>query len=496
MRTLVTFLMLLLIGYPNAHAAKPTAKSSSAANSAHRAVAKEILNVRSFDEFLALSAKHRELYLSALEQLIEELAASDVAEQTDYQAANSNWDFFGTIIESAVADGEDRRCIYAGTISELDINGRYCMRPRDQGCSPKITCNPLLYGSGVCVSARTRSDRVSASRNCAKSPAKKSVAQVIKEIESKREEWDAFRSDLNGYCESPRPSQKGLCASVASRVARIEAVIGQGNVVPAATRSTAPVPKPPEPREQPVTAADSGNAVSIRPVEPAKPAAQPAAEPATAPARTVSVEPTGPGLVKDVEPYPAVTAPGSRCDRYVLSYDLQNSSDSSACGNNLMSLTEAQLFMCTKPALQQSWVNEVRKMLAYKLQQASRLSAYKSYARSEALGQSANFEACLKEAVAIRNGASYTDTGLSSEIRIAGYDPSKKAYDQCSSKLSGSVYGPNGESLGMTEVPKLGSWMKLKNLSICKVKVSHPYISQPKRFNPSGVPATNRPAAQ
>lgn len=503
-------LLLLIASNPGLAAQKstPVRKMSSVVTAKSKQKPLESREtIRTYEEFMRLSQKERGIYLVGVEGVLNALSDTDKDLKTEYQSADARWDLINSIFNVAKADdGSDRRCIYAGSVSEMDINGRYCMRPKDQGCAPKITCNPLLYGAARCVPGGSQAKF--ASRNCARIA--KPLNEVIKDIEGKREEWEALRKDLAGYCESPRPSQKGLCLTVKARLARVEAILpSQADSEPAPSASvpaSAPATEVAAPAVEtqaavaaaPVSAPTTDSAIKIRalPAKTETQAAQPAAQSAApASGETVTEDCSGPikrstivATSSSSGSVPAVTKAGSVCSRSFLLGDLKNENDQYTYGLNLMSIGEAQDLMCTTGAIGQEWIDEVRKMLRYKLSQLGNVPArYRNNEKSEIEKTSANFEACLNDAFKIRAGKVVSDPYPNGgTIQISGYDSCQPSYKQNPKSISAVFTNSAGKNLGTLDVGHMGAWIEKEQISVCKIRIGQ---EQRKAGSPMRMPS-------
>ena len=445
--------------------------------------------IRSFDELMRLSEKERGMYVVGVEGLLNALAESDKDLQTEYQTADRRWEILETIFggpafATSTTDNNDRRCIYAGSVSEMDINGRYCMRPLNQGCPGKITCNPLIYGAKQCVPGGSQAKY--ASRNCAEKAKSIPLSKIVKSIEGKRDEWEAFRKELAGYCESPRPSQKGLCLTVRARVKRIEATLPSQAVTEPKTEEPAPAPPQtaPEAKPAPQAPADTTASTSSTETSPGVSIA-PATDDAPLAVRprrgkgTISLAPSEGATVA------AITGAGQICSPSFLLGDLKNENDTYTYGLNLMSIGEAQDLMCTNGGINSKWVDEVRKMLRYKLSQVNTVPArYRNNERAEIEKTSSNFEACLKQAQERRQGKVFSDPySNGGSISIGGYAPGVPSYKQDPKSISANFTDSSGANLGMVDVGHMGAWIEQKQISICKVKIVVRDVSNPEERN-------------
>ncbi len=448
--------------------------------------------IRSYDELMRLSEKERAMYVVGVEGLLNALAESDRELQTEYQTADRRWEILETIFGASAfaADNSDRRCIYAGSVSEMDINGRYCMRPLNQGCPGKITCNPLIYGAKQCVPGGSQAKY--ASRNCAEKAKSIPLSKIVKAIEGKRDEWEAFRKELAGYCESPRPSQKGLCLTVRARVKRIEATLPSQAAKGPKTEELAPPQAVPEAQPAPEAPAPAGTAASPQSTETSPGVSiAPAADDAPLAVRprrgkgTIALAPSEGATVA------AVTGAGQVCSPSFLLGDLKNENDAYTYGLNLMSIGEAQDLMCTNGGINSKWVDEVRKMLRYKLSQVNTVPArYRNNERAEIEKTSSNFEACLKQAQESRQGKTFSDPYPNGgSISIGGYAPGVPSYKQDPKSISANFTDNSGVNLGMVDVGHMGAWIEQKQISICKVKIVVRDVSNPEERN-VGRPAT------
>lgn len=408
--------------------------------------------IRSYESFSKLTPANKELYLYGLQALMQDLDAEDASENTEYQSAQFKFNFLDVIASVGVpfadAAGGDRRCVYAGSVSEMDVNGRFCLRPRDTGkCSPKITCNPLIYGEGKCAPSGKL-----ATSTCQRGA--KPFAQIAKELANKKDEWTAFQSELGGYCASPRPTQKTVCGIIERRVAQIESVVGKSlasrvETTPAAEPAAeAPV------EETPVTAAAVEQPAS--PEADAIPVVRARAASAVAQPATIAAPPPPPPL-----PAQGVAAAATGADSKCVSAALiapMNGEGEPKEGFNLMTLWEAQQLMCYREGISDAFITEIRRALAYRIAAVNRMPAKsRTYYRESFTRLSKNFEACLNEANKIRAGGPINSGGRGATLKFNGSVVSVIPTD--------GLEGPNLAALNEQSI-SLGMY----GFQVCKLK--------------------------
>lgn len=420
-------LAILAVTLPSVSHSKPVVRATET-----------LETIRSFKEFSKLSAQKKELYVSGLQQLVLELERFDLDDKMEYQSADkkrASWNWIETLLPTADASAGDKRCVYAGSMSELDINGRYCLRPRDVSCAPRIQCNPLVFGAGVCTQAGR-----SATLGCMRSA--KPLARIVSELQSKPEEWTAFRDELRGYCASPLPSQTRVCPMIVNRVAQIERVMGESPTIspPAGARVTEAAPRIAPPVPEAVSAAGDAVVTNDRVRVTVSPVRETAAEPAPAAA-------------------PVIRAAAS-CQGSSLLEDLKGPSDSSSTGFNLMTLSEAQSMLCagTTEPVNPEWLTFKRQMLARRIAAVPTFSSGRNYYLGWFRSVSANFEACVN---ASRTGQ-IPDSGISATVNVQG--------DMA------TIQTNNGGNLS-THINQQGRTLTLYDVSLCRIRSNAPNVA-------------------
>ena len=365
--------------------------------------------VLTLTEFSNLKLPDQELYILGVRDLMSALEAEDVKDKIEYQASartsRPSWlEALSATVSTAGAADANRRCIYAGWVSEMDVNGRYCMRPKSEGCARgQIQCNPLLYGENKCTQA-TRS----ATSFCVRSA--KTPAQILKEIKKRgvdgQDEWAKLREEIGGYCESPRPSQTKVCSMVRARLLVLQRVVGLGERKTAeATTSETAEPSVVEPVPAPPVAAStdfdtntpapavSEPAVVVRRVSGAP--STPEAVVVSAPTKTAAVAaPTTAGNL------PAPT--GGVCNPISLTGSLARSGEVGPTGLNLMDLASAQSLMCSRDSIPADWVAKITGRLALRLKESPTGDRYQQESKRNITQLAKNFQLCLQQARSLR----------------------------------------------------------------------------------------------
>lgn len=437
--------------------------------------------ILSFEQWSKLSPQNQSYYLLGLQRIALDLEADDVAQHTEYQTAGlerRSYDVvMNLLVPNAIAGDANRRCVYAGWISELDVNGRYCLAPASTGCGRgQIQCNPLLYGAGKC----TQTGRTATSY-CNRN--KKPITDIVKEIRALRADgqakWAEFRESVGGYCSSPRPSQKTVCAMVRARVAELERVIGKGaRTSPqppvAATRAAKPVDVE---RASSGAVAPAGpgpsRTVVVRPVS-SDSAAPPAAAPPVKP-------PPAAGPAKTSAATSPATGAASACEMTQLLANLADPTRTTRDGLNLMSVDSAQSLVCSTEPIPADWIAYMRERLATQIRATAGSTSEARFAHQNNIAVSKNFEACLKDANRLRAGGSLPDT--TSRYRLTYTETCSFNVDDLAT--AGQVdYMSNGVAFMK---PNVISWSKNavldgnlqmirdKGVTLCQIQIVDPY---------------------
>lgn len=397
-------LFILLVFCQQVRAGTPVTKLRAA--SPPVGISKHIAGIRTFAEFMELTEPNRLAYLQGLSVLIGDLEADDIESHMSYQSASFRWidGALEALMPSAAATTDDKRCIYAGWISSMDMNGRYCLRPLAcKGQPGRVQCNPVVYGNVCAPAGKT------ATAFCRKN--RQPQKEILRNIASKKEDWDTLRSDLKGYCESPRPSQKNLCAVLESRVAQLERVVGSSPVIASATRPASAQPEPAvasEADEIPVAPRASSRATHLE----------------VAPGVTISpIQSTAAGTrsaqssADNFVPSKGWTI--NTCTKSSLFGTLQTSGQS-AQGTELMPISDAIRLMCSNEPIDMDVIAKARDRVRARQQTIGQVREDQAFYKKYYASVSANLEACLVEAKATRSGRALIDPGDGATVRIAG----------------------------------------------------------------------------
>ncbi|MEK7355822.1 MAG: hypothetical protein AAB250_05205, partial [Bdellovibrionota bacterium] len=117
-----------------------------------------------YDEFKALDLGAQNLYVEGLRTLFDDWSKLQARDKMQFQNVGlskpSALVALANFFDAANAAGpavDQRQCAYAGFISEMDVNGRYCMsreKCRQSNGTLKagwVQCNALVYGPNVCA---------------------------------------------------------------------------------------------------------------------------------------------------------------------------------------------------------------------------------------------------------------------------------------------------------------------------------------------------------
>lgn len=358
----------------------------------------------SFKVWTQLARARQEIYLIGLQKLIEELDHRDALEHVEYQSAARESFLLHWILPTASAVDSGRRCVYAGWVSEMDINGRYCLAPRAGSCGQgQIECNPLLYGEGKC----SKSGR-SATSHCTASA--KSPAEIAQEIRAKgkagSEAWATLQSEIGGYCASPRPTQKTVCAMIRSRVLALRRIIGK----------------------------ISDDSLASPPVAVAVAAEEPVAPLTSNPAAQKSIKSLKPSLGKaKATPIVVVTVPSEHkfestktadtlplapvgsCNQASLLGNLKYSGEAAA-GWNFLDIEDAQTLMCQRDPIPPDWYKIHRDRAEAKVRNAPTGDKWQRENKSSLKQLFNNFDICYREAVRLRQAKAPETLGLDATL--------------------------------------------------------------------------------
>jgi hypothetical protein len=329
-----------------------------------------------FSDFAKLSTENQEFYVAELQRLALEIQKEDDQLHTDYQTAQ-HW--LSMLVEEAVAGEQDRPCIYAGWISSLDINGRSCLRPKSDGCTRSlIQCNPMLYGTGRCVPA-TRGATAACER------AKKPISQVASEIRGREQAWSNMREELSNYCKDPRPTQAKVCATIRTRLARLERVIGR-------------VPRP----------KFETQARAVRTTSASAPAPKSEVGSSSGPQASASA------------PALSLTRSSGDCNASSLLANLRAESSTTMASVNFMNLESARTLMCSTDPIPSNWVNTQRSVI---LKASKNIRGSDKYARADRInyqGVLNNFNSCVRDAETLRRTGAGSVTGAYAAVVETG----------------------------------------------------------------------------
>ncbi len=138
------------------------------------------------------------------------------------------------LIEAALAADYD--CLYGGWPAKR-VRG-ICPYPSNRSCGEgKIQCQPLLYGSGVCVNSATRDDRSRVSKSCeAKfNSMQGNLSHVLNYISDKSHEADEFFRLVDEICRIPAEARSFRCITLKARIQEMKTQSPQRALVVATT---------------------------------------------------------------------------------------------------------------------------------------------------------------------------------------------------------------------------------------------------------------------
>ena len=401
-----------------------------------------------FKSWVELPVEVQEIYLAGLQLLMLDLEAEDEVLKTDYQTASLEPEILNWFLPTANAGDVTQRCVYAGWISEMDINNRYCMTPKSKGCvRGQVQCNPVLYGENKCAKAG-RSATSICDRN------KKSTAQIVKEIRAKgkngQSRWSTLRAELKGYCADPRPKQRAVCSVVRARLVQLERVVGKN--------STSAEARPVVPARTPI---DIPQKISVGPADSAAGDPSDSSVVANAPAAATQASSQRVSARNASSVIVPVAARGT-CTEASLLGNMKLVRGTSSQGLNFMSIDSAQSMMCTTDPIPKRWAATMRERLNARLRVLSANNAETNLARRNMKSLLQNFEACYQSAVQIRaRGTSPVHSVRLSLIskRNDGADFLKLV------RADGSVLTETGQWSELEGLLKIGS------TSVCEVSV-------------------------
>lgn len=147
--------------------------------------------------------------------------------------------FFSLINHAYASTGYN--CFYAGWPSEtVNFNGKeLCTSPKNKNAwyqetylnsceSSQLLCNPLLFGEGLCVEGKTRTQRIYSYSNCEKlfKKNKRSLKDVINKIDESKELQQKFSESLataqNVCFDSGYQAKTGMCKILMQRLSEID----------------------------------------------------------------------------------------------------------------------------------------------------------------------------------------------------------------------------------------------------------------------------------
>ncbi|MES2964832.1 MAG: hypothetical protein V4760_13155 [Bdellovibrionota bacterium] len=377
MHRFILCLCLLMLGF-----------TTSRANAEPQSNFKTIIT---HDEFKALDSVRQERYVEGLQMLFADWAKLQAEDKMQFQNAGlakpgSAFASFAMMFGEAraVPPVDQRQCVYAGFISEMDVNGRYCMSREKCGSrAGYVTCNPLVYGPGVCAP-----QGAAASKLCNQNA--RSANEIRAYVLSHKQEFSNLRRDLSTVCTTVK--NPTVCQAIQFRVNQMYSVVsGQ---LPAPTRVTTPataavsppaarpagsgapgvrVPPPRRPGTQASNGGADGDIAPSIPVNrppqvsaPARPAAAPASAPAAAPSSAAPATRPAPEEIEGggVTNCPAYNrGSGRRCEATALMQPLTGPQDTSWAGKTLMTLEEAQAFYCRTEPINPEFLTATRSFL-------------------------------------------------------------------------------------------------------------------------------------
>lgn len=393
-----------------------------------------VSTILTYNQFLKLSVENQQYYITGLQQMMLKLQAQDDAVKTEYQSAK-NW--LSWLLPDAVAGDEERRCVYAGWISQM--NGGHCAPPKSEGCRVRgeVHCNPMVYGTVSCVRANR-----SATASC--EAKKKSPSQIVKEIKGKNgeQDWSNMRSELSSYCSDPRPSQGKVCAMIRNQLARLGRVIGD-------------VPEPHYASEQ---HDNSGRVDDIGASRNAEVTVSRGG--ASGDDNTVVVAPASPTHASDdIVVNLSSTRSSGDCNPASLLANLRPESLDSVSSYNFMSLDSAQDLMCSTKPLDMNEIAQDRNILNRANARIRGNDKYANADRRNYQGIMRNFNACVRDAQKLRKTGAPEVSGESATLVTNGSLIS--IYDDY-----------NRPIVGLGSQYDLEGLLRGKGISLCNIQTS------------------------
>ena len=198
-------------------------------------------------EFSRLTEVQRIAYL----KMIRELLIGMETDQTNRGVTYGNprnaglHPLFNVLLETADAQSnwiKGGTCVFAGGFSTYgQPRGRYCVNNRPCEDRRQIACNPLLYGN-ICTRAND-----GATKRCEhdKTVTDEELAKILVHP-NKREEWDAFKDQFDGFCIGVMKEKRDINYKSCERIeARIKALEAQIALIPPARPQGPPLVAPP-----------------------------------------------------------------------------------------------------------------------------------------------------------------------------------------------------------------------------------------------------------
>lgn len=213
----------------------------------------------SYEELQALKPYDREVYLYGLQELLVRVNDLDIEAGVQFLSQNEtdrrrskNRLFADTEAVFALIRGEKasaaeqfHQCIYAGWIQDLSMDNAKCPRPPQGSCgSGYIECNPMVFGSGICIKPQQ-----TATKACQAGAKRPEV--VWQEIQSRKDDWENFRKQVDSFCDRPGKREIETCGTVKVQLGLIREMVTGGAAAPAPVKPPPPVvvapPRPPAP---------------------------------------------------------------------------------------------------------------------------------------------------------------------------------------------------------------------------------------------------------
>ena len=201
----------------------------------------------SMDEFEAMSVDQQAQVLTVYKNFLRD--NSDQSEMGNFSSVR--FSFF----EDAYATG-NLDCFYAGWPSRSSPKrggGRLCTSPRNgnpdyramaSSCSSsELLCQPLIFGSGFCVSVATPALRNSAFKQCEKrfESSGRTMADVVRELNmpAKRAELQELVNTSEQICRTGFQARTTMCNRLKNQIAAVKRQVDQAAPVSPTLRSVA-----------------------------------------------------------------------------------------------------------------------------------------------------------------------------------------------------------------------------------------------------------------